>query len=196
MIQTVSTFEPAAFAVAAVASFIASNYAKQLPDWAQALFMLLCIVFFAFAAVDTVYFVAYHSTSIYKHFRQAQAITPDAVLMERARFLTTDQAKIVQNSQYAVKQRMIPGNLGPLKYIIAANGEEVPQTFVKEFFEACDSRTLVPVREYSDSQRRVYALALTDTLVGLGYAARGAGNQRSVWLKSREEAIKHFGAEG
>lgn len=191
--EQISLTETVVYSVFGAVSFTIAQYAAALAEWARMLCVLLTIIFVSFVIVQLAYYSAYHVTRVYDNYKKAQATTPELLFVQNVRFLTPQQIALVQQTQQNMKMRMLPSDNGPIPFFVCADNVEVPQDFVKDFLDACDDKTLVPVREYSDSQARVFASALTSTLVGFGFAARGAGNQRSTWTKSIEEARKFFG---
>lgn len=191
--EQISLTETVVYSVFGACSFTVAQYAGALPEWVRMLFVLLTIIFAAFVLVQLAYYSAYHVTRVYDNYKKAAATTPELLFIQNVRYLNPQQIALAQQTQQNMKMRMLPGDTGPIPYFVCADNVEVPQAFVKDFFEACDEKTLVPVREYSDSQARIFASAVTSTLVGFGFAARGAGNQRSTWTKSVEEARKFFG---
>jgi len=185
-------FTPLIYSICAAVCYVITQFAALQP-WILALAALVGIVFLAFTLVMVTEYFVFKSLQAFREIKRAACITPVSIIMENVRGLSTEQIELVYQSQQVIKQRLLPGNAGPVRMFIADDNVQVPQEFVKEFFEKSDAVSLVPVREYNDSKARVYAIALTNMLCSMGLAVPGSGNQRATWAEPVDKVRDYFG---
>jgi len=181
---------PIFFALLAVLCLLIARFEERLPDWFRMFLVLSGVLFAIVTILSGANWLARNYASRLREIRQAQAITPMSMMLDKLHMMRPDQMELAY--QIAAQCEELGGLPEPVSKLLTPYGH-VPRSFVYRWANLCDGDNCPPIRSWNDgTYERQYAEALTKTMIRFGFARQSVGNKSAQWI-DREQAFRWLG---
>jgi hypothetical protein len=189
--------KPVVYFLAAALCALVAWQGVRMPEWVRWFAAFTAVCFATAGIVELLDYLAGIVIDRRTQYRHIETITAARELVIAMAALSPVAQLELATKFPAVLQGF--GRLGlahgmpMVAWSVRLGGEDVSLSFLREFLEKSDHRSLYPVRSYAEgSIARRHAVLITNWLVQAGYAEAASGNQAARWLPGRRELVCEF----